>query len=175
MNEFYIPTAREQLSIPRKDLIQVTHSLARRVRSLVQKEGIAYSDSKSRTKSEKRIIDKINARGGRALLDIHGLLFVMEEQGFDPVYFLLRDEYPTPDLFPSGVDTLRDHRDPNVRRAYNSASDDNFHPMVFNILIPNGARIAEVQLMTPETYRIGQETRVQYVMTQKYLGVRNTH
>ncbi len=170
MSEFYIPTASEQLSLPRSGLIKVTHSFARRVRSLVQRKGIEFSDSKSRTKSEKRMVAKINARGGRPLADIHGILFVMDEDSFDPAFDLLRQEYPTPDLFPSGMATKRDRRDPEIRRSINSASDDRFRPVIFNLLIPNGARIAEVQLMTPETYQIGRETRSQYVWTQQFLN-----
>ena len=170
MNEYYIPAnGKEQLAIPRTELIQVTHSFARRIRNILRREGINYTDSKSRTKSEQRMKDKIEARGGRSLADIHGVLFVMSEGSFDPAYWLLRDEYPTPDLFPSGMDTLRDRRDPEVRRQWNSASFDDFRPMIFNLLIPNGGRIAEVQLMTPETYRIGRQTRSSYVLIQNRL------
>lgn len=169
MSEFYIPTASEQLILPRSGLIKVTHSFAKRVRSLMQREGIVYSDSKSRTKSEKRMVAKINARGGRPLADIHGILFVMDEDSFDPAFDSLRQEYPTPDLFPSGMKTKRDRRDPEIRRSINSASDDRFRPLIFNLLIPKGARIAEVQLMTPETYQIGRETRARYVWVQQYL------
>lgn len=165
MPEIIIPkNAREQsqLIFPYDRIASITHTLHLELLDGLIKQEIPLIASMCRTKPLKSLVRKIGKnRWLLPIYDIHGLRIVTTRSRFEEIVELIRSRWHIPDVLPGEIPAIRDHRDLSIK-AKNSASLPAYDATHLNFVIPNGARVAEVQLFTAGTWFIADSTRTEY-------------
>ena len=137
---------------------------------------IDMEKSSYRVKPEERIQAKIDRRGSAdPILDLYAMRFIMEDSSKRLAVQLIKEGYPTPDIFPWGKPSYRDYSDPEVRRQFasrfNPNIDDWYTAIHLDIIFGDGPilNIAEVQLRTPEEHGLAEKRRLDYLEAQRLM------
>lgn len=173
-------SATEQLANlpPFEERERVLASLFTTIREHLSVNGILIDVEKSscRVKTEERINAKITRRGSAdPILDLFALRLIMDKSFKALATQLIRERYPTPDIFPWGKPSYRDYSDPEVRRKFvskfNPNIDDWYTATHINILFNEGSiiNIAEIQLRTPEEHELAERKREEYLRAQELM------
>lgn len=151
-------------------------SLYGEVGELLAVNGIKIDQARSscRVKPDERIQEKIARRGlADPILDIYAIRLIMESSFKRLAAQVIRERFPTPDIFPWGKPSFRDYSDPEVRRdfasRFNPNIDDWYTATHLNIIFGKGliVDIAEIQLRTPEEHDLAERRRSEYIEAQK--------
>lgn len=130
---------------------------------LLKKSQIEIVDSSFRLKTVDSMGEKISREAGgmnmNPLLDIYGIRIILKDSEQIKVAIdTIKKAYPTPSEFPWGV--------PSVRSGGNSASHQEYFSTRMNIVFfvsgKTDAKIAEIQLMTPQQYEVSKQHREFY-------------
>jgi hypothetical protein len=149
------------------ELDEVTQRLHSEIRGVVEQQQISIIDSSARTKTLERRMDKLQRRGWDfPLPDVHGVRLILATPDTHPAAQVILDHYPSPEEYWWGLPSYRDYSDPNTKGKYNRASLSSYEAIHLNIRINEGARLAEVQIMTPEQLIIAEQTREEYLRRQ---------
>lgn len=149
------------------ELDEVTQRLHGEIKNVLQGQQISIIESSARTKTLERRMDKLQRRGRDfPLPDVHGVRLILAAPDTHPAAQIILDHYPSPEKYWWGLPSYRDYSDPNMKGKYNRASLDSYEAIHLNIRINEGARMAEVQIMTPEQFIIAEQTREEYLRRQ---------
>ena len=143
---------------PCKELEEVTANFHKNVLITLSNAGVPIILSESRTKGKARIEQKVDKDPKWPLVDIHGARVVLEDEHIDNAVQALQRKWPTPrNLFwgPSSIQypifATSTKFDQPERLIYEATH--------MRVHIPDGARIAEIQLQTPEQHLIAELAR----------------
>jgi len=157
---------------------RILMSLFGEVNELLVSSGVEIDQERSsyRIKPDERIREKIVRRGSAdPILDIYAMRLIMENSFKRLAAKVIRERYPTPDIFPWGKPSFRDYSDPEVRKdfaiRFNPNIDEWYTATHMDIIFGEGpvVNIAEVQLRTPEEHDLAERRRLEYLEAQKLL------
>lgn len=134
------------------DLHNVTVNLHRDILSTLAAANIPIITSEFRTKTEKRIASKID-KSPWPLTDIHGVRVVLEEEHIEDAVDNISSQWSTPEYLFWGAASVQT---PTFKTSthFDDLSRLMYEATHMRIYIPEGARIAEIQLQTPEQHVI---------------------
>lgn len=155
---------------PRNIYAALTHELLHEpLLSLMDEQGLDMVASSCRTKSLKRLGEKLHRTDWKLVADIHAVRLVLKRNDFYQARDAIFSKWPTPEFIYPGLPSFRDYGGKGVRAEFNESSDPGYKAAHINIHVPFGARIAEIQLYTVQDYLFYMRTKDQYVARQRGL------
>ncbi|HKC04698.1 MAG TPA: hypothetical protein VKC54_02400 [Patescibacteria group bacterium] len=152
-------------------------ALEARIRNVFEAEGEEILSLTWRIKSDESIKEKIKRKNSKGpIRDKFGLM--IQANLMDRIHMAQRiqADFPlTPKFFANGFPSIREYADPKVRRFvqqnFNPNISDLYGAMHVNVAFLTGnsakLKIAEIQIMTPEEFKIYWATRGTYENTKK--------
>lgn len=165
-------TAYNQVAqFPSEDkLVAITERLHSEIRAVLEAKHIDIITSSARTKTLERRMDKLERRGWDfPLPDVHGVRLILATVCTKPAAEVILEYWPSPKRYWWGLPSYRDYSDPKMKGRFNRASLSRYEAIHLNIRLNEGAKIAEVQIMSPEQLQIAEQTRDDYLRRQKLL------
>lgn len=153
-----------------EELAVVTERLHSEIKEILAVEHIDIIASSARTKTLERRRAKLERRGWDfPLPDVHGVRLIIAENYTKPAAHLILEHYPSPKRYWWGLPSYRDYSDPKTKGRFNRASLSQYEAIHLNIRLNDGAKIAEIQIMTPEQLQMAELTRDEYLKRQELL------
>lgn len=158
-HQIEIDEAFEPDDLERQKWQQATERLHNVILELLKVNGIEVVSSSFRLKSRESIMQKWKRTDPSTapLADIYGVRYILkDEETIDRAVLVIKKYYPTPDIFPWDMPTLR-------RGVYKEeSSHPDYNTTRMNILFSEERKIAEIHLLTPEQEKIDKKTRDYY-------------
>lgn len=149
----------------REELEAIARDLELEIRRVLTAAHITIIESSQNTLPSERLAQKIDFFGVdsiKLLHDIHKIRVVVEPKDRESASVAIFANWKTPPVMPWGLPARRDHSDPETKALVNPRSFPHYRALHLTIVIPNGARLADIRIFTPEDVRIERETRPDY-------------